>query len=723
MTPQERFFEVVQLYSKMRYREMLEKARQLSLEYPTAFEIWNVLAAAYKAIGNVSEAEYCFRKAVELNPAFSEASYNLGVVLQEQGKLDEAISAYRRAVEANPGNAVAYFNMGNAQRDGGQFSEALSSYSRAVAVAPEYAEAYNNIGSIHKNQGKTTDALDAFQKAIQIAPAFPEAHYNIGVVLYEQNKIAEAISVYRKLLTFAPEHSAARMAMVAALSEIGMHEDAILVCGEWIKILPDSADAHLSKGNALLQLGKYQNALESYMVAARLAPSRVDPLLCVGMALEKQSKLDEALQVYRNILKVDPKNIEALIRSGAVLVALERYDEAVSTYQSALLIKPNSAALWSNLGVALHQIGDFTGAVNSLSRSLELDSNYAAAYKNLGICLQDQGKLEHAISAFKRTLELEPNQADAYYGLGQTYLAKCDFVSGFKLCEWRWETGQIGQPLKSSKPKWEGQREKRVLLWSEQGLGDEIMFSSVILDLFPYCTRLIVCCDARLIPIFKRSFPSSVEFRPKGNLISEDEYDFQVSMGSAQGFFRRNLHDFNEAAKPFLRCDVSFSLKLRSDIASDSRRKLVGISWSTKSTKRASSLRNIDLKKLATSLQAADIVLVNLQYGDVSQELRRLKHTCGISIAEVAGIDNRTNIDGLSALISACDQVVSIDNVTVHLAGALGVDTRVLLPCNPDWRWGQKEMTSYWYRSISLYRQTAPGQWDEALLQLQKEIL
>ena len=150
--------------------------------------------------------------------------------------------------------------------------------------------------------------------------------------------------------------------------------------------------------------------------------------------------------------------------------------------------------------------------------------------------------------------------------------------------------------------------------------------------------------------------------------------------------------------------------------------KLIGISWNTKSQIPMSAFRNILLSDLASNLHGTNTKLVNLQYDDNSNEIKDLRNKLGIELLKVPEIDNKNDIDGLASLISACDLVVSIDNLTVHLAGSLGVNTKILLPYTMDSRWGIKGKESYLYSSVKLYRQTKLGNWEKVLKQLRNDL-
>ena len=164
------------------------------------------------------------------------------------------------------------------------------------------------------------------------------------------------------------------------------------------------------------------------------------------------------------------------------------------------------------------------------------------------------------------------------------------------------------------------------------------------------------------------------------------------------------------------------SKKIREYLKNETEDILIGISWKSSSNSDDASWRQLPLADLVNSLKLPRIKLVNLQYGDVSDEINSLQKGHDIDIICVNEIDNKNDLDGLAALISALDLVVSIDNVTVHLAGALGIPTKVLLPYACDWRWGTNSNSNYWYDSVELYRQETTGDWTPVLNKLTEHL-
>jgi hypothetical protein len=156
----------------------------------------------------------------------------------------------------------------------------------------------------------------------------------------------------------------------------------------------------------------------------------------------------------------------------------------------------------------------------------------------------------------------------------------------------------------------------------------------------------------------------------------------------------------------------------------------IGLSWRSLNDKLGAA-RSLALADLVGALTTKDsqgfdpgrFNFVNLQYSSTQEELDWVKEHLGVEVINFEDLDNYSDIDGLAALIDACDAVVSIDNSTVHLSGALGKKTFVLLPYSSDWRWGLNAPVSYWYPSVHLFRQATPGEWTAPLCSLQAALL
>ena len=184
---------------------------------------------------------------------------------------------------------------------------------------------------------------------------------------------------------------------------------------------------------------------------------------------------------------------------------------------------------------------------------------------------------------------------------------------------------------------------------------------------------------------------------------------------TALGYFRNELGDFEKARKPYLFADETKASSILSDLKYMAKdRPVVGLSWFSEA-QIVGEARSIDLVEVVKEIPD-DLFLVSLQYGTTPDDLKRVRKELGRDIYQLPSLDYFNDLDGLAALISVCDRVVSVDNVTVHLAGALGKRCDILLPYFADWRWGDdKTISSLWYEGQTLHRQQKRGFWEDCL--------
>jgi tetratricopeptide (TPR) repeat protein len=481
---------------------------------------------------------------------------------------------------------------------------------------------------------------------------------------------------------------------------------------------------------------------------------RNELLICTAIAHHKKGRLKEANLVYKEILDKDPQNATALQLYGVLASQIKQYEHAIALLSRAILLEPDHVEALNNRGVVLKTMRRFDEALKDLDKAISLKSDYFDAYNNRGIVNRELGFFEEAISDYNKAISLNPDHAEAYNNRGNALkemmrldesledfnkaialkpdyvdahwnksihsLLLEDFQAGWPMYEWRLQREEwvVGSALKTNKPRWDGQRDKTVFLWAEQGVGDEIMFASLIPELQAISSSVIVQCDERLITLFKRSFTGPITYYANRSEVPQESYDFHLPIASLPLFFRFSRDDYKKASNPYLRCEKPEADLIRQKILDNKTNTLIGVSWKSSSKLPGAQHRNIELGSLAQKLTSPEVTLVNLQYGDVSEEIRALKESYNIEILEVPEIDKYNDIDGLASLITACHEVVSIDNATVHLAGALGAKTKALLPFNQDWRWGISHTGSYWYNSVKLLRQKRLGDWTETLSQI-----
>ena len=586
------------------------------------------------------------------------------VNLYKEGRYFDAETICQKILEVDPAQPIVLHLLGLICRHLGKNDLAVELIQKALVYDPEYVDAYFNLGNSLIDQSKLDEAAECYQKAAILKPDFVDAHYNLGITFGLLNKQIEAESSYRKTLV----------------------------------LKPDFVEAHNN----------------------------------LGLTLQSLNKPEAAVVSFRNALALMPEFAQALNNLGISLNELNKQKEAVESYRKALSIIPDYTHAHNNLGIALNALNQLDDAIESYARALDLDPNFADAHFNLGVTLENQNKHDEAKASYKKAIAVDPNYAQAHWNLARFYLQYGDFALGWKEYEW-------GVQVEDARPHaqaqhlecaaWQGEplQGKSILVYAEQGVGDEILFSNCIPDLLKQSPKQIYLeCDPRLEALFARSFPDvqvcGIDREQDHSWVGDKAFlDFYIPIGSLPKIFR-NHKDHFPAQKSFLIADTKKQAALRSDYIQMSHKKyLVGISWQS-GNKTVGEERSIALAQLHPLLSNPNCQFINLQYGNVKAELSAYKAKSSHRIFSDTNINPLENLDTFSAQVAALDLVITIDNSTAHVAGALGVPAWVLLPYDANWRWQNAGDNSLWYSSVRLFRQSNPEDWDGLVEQVSKAL-
>lgn len=463
--------------------------------------------------------------------------------------------------------------------------------------------------------------------------------------------------------------------VLAALK--GDYEGALIYLEKAIKISPKFAVALSNKGNVYLEIGRFEEALVCYNKAILIQPSNHEAHNNKGNLLQELKKYDEALASYDAAILLQSNYYEAYANKANALKELKRYDEALSYYEQSISLSPKYSNAWSGMGWTFHAIKLDNKAEYCLLNAIKLDPSYANAQENLA----------------------------------HVYLKIFKFAQGWDLNESRWGVkGNDSKQLPSEKPRWKKSKVRSLLVWAEQGIGDQILYSSMLHELSEFPQRNIISLDEKLLPIFRRSFPD-YEFINKADSILEDLYEQHIPIGSLGGIFRNSLEDFQRARHPYIVDDAirTQSIKSRPEFTN---KVTCGISWGSINRKVGDD-KSIPIQDLYPILKMNNIEFVNLQYGDVKDTLLKVKEEIDKKILHLDEIDLFEDVDGVLSIIAACDIVVTSSNSTAHLAGALGKETLLLVPyaIGQFWYWHAIDGKSVWYPSVRVFEQEQQGDW------------
>lgn len=548
-------------------------------------------------------------------------------------------------------------------------------------------------GAAHLQRGELDAAQTVARKVLRTQPWNSDALQLLGIVAAREQRLADAVDYFSKALDLKAD-AGTLINRAAAHSLLGNHVQALADCDLAIALKPELARAYVTRGNALMGLARGQEALQSYDRAVALNAGNADAWQQRGHAQLALGEPTDALASYERALELQPGHADTHVGRGLALADLRRHAEAIASYDRALALQADHADAYANRGIALSEGGCQQEALASLDRALAIKPGHIKALANRGVCELLNGDFEHGWAHYDarwlvRAAGLAPGSKP-----GRTLLTPANF----------------GTPLWDGKPT-----DATVLVWPEQGIGDQILFASVLPELQQRAGKVILALENRLHALFARSFPQC-EIATLTAARKQGGFDVQIPFGNLGVHFRRSVDEFLQHRKAFLKADPELSASLRRQIAPKPRQRICGISWHSRLS-ALSDDKSMPLTALRPLFELPGLRFVDLQYGDTTAERALLKAGGGPEVVRIETRDNQRDIDGLAALIDACDVIVTVSNTTAHLAGALGKEVWIMLPHGSGrlWYWQTNRDDTLWYPRAHVVRQRQPGIWEDVV--------
>jgi hypothetical protein len=415
-------------------------------------------------------------------------------------------------------------------------------------------------------------------------------------------------------------------------------------------------------------------------------------MLAVHNLLQKQ-QFDDALPILENLLADDPNCAASLNFLGYIYLSVGKEQIAYQYFRRALQEEPNNKSVWSNFGMSAYELNRDQEALNSFLKAAAIDHDYSPAYSNAAAVLVRQSRWEEGKKSAEMSLECDPKDKNASMNLSHCYLAVGDYDNGWKY----WGMSLGGKFRKEwtygEEPRWDGSKGKSIVVYGEQGLGDEIMYASCLPEVIADCERVYIDCDKRLEGLFRRSFPQAEVHGTR--IVDHPEWletayiEARASIGSIPEFYRRKDSDFPR--KPYLVADPERRRMWRALFDSYGK-PVIGITTHGGGKLTNQDGRKIDIDDWKPLFDAIDAVWVSLDYKGNPE---------GVKAFDWA--TKTQDQDDLAALIAELDGVIGINTAALHLAGGLGVPIITMVSKNHQWRYAR---TPYlWSGSTELWYQ------------------
>ena len=435
----------------------------------------------------------------------------------------------------------------------------------------------------------------------------------------------------------------------------------------------------LQDAHGYAQAGEYAKAWPIVSGFINEEPDNPVALNIACYMLERQGNAGLAYNIAKRLSDRHPSAPVAWVNLGKTCDTLWRMEEAENAYRRALTqVKAGDSdtklTIFCNLSALQLQLGNFKQAEKYADQALQVDPSHLKSRHNKGICL----------------------------------LARGAWSDGWKQYE-----ASVGSPQRiayqyNNEPTWKGEP-GTVVVFGEQGIGDEICAASMIPDAIKRA-RVIIDCDARLETLFRRSFPEAKVYGTRSakvlNWAEEDQaIDYSIPSMQMGALFRNEAQDF--PGTPYLKADPDRVLMWKALWASK-KKPVFGIAWTGGLKETASQYRQWGPEELK-AITGLDATWVSLQYKDTETPENVLR------FAETTS----KNYDDTAALVASLDGVVAMQSTAVHIAGALGIPCAAGIPKTSQWRYGEAGDAMPWYRCVRLFRQEKLGDWSKAIQGIQ----
>ncbi|VAX05010.1 hypothetical protein MNBD_ALPHA03-1904 [hydrothermal vent metagenome] len=483
---------------------------------------------------------------------------------------------------------------------------------------------------------------------------------------YEKSNFAEALRYFSKALDFKGYHPNTLILMARCLFGLGMKNKAINLLEHALEQSAENPAICESLGSACLSMEFTELAVKFFTLYCQLAPSEPIGYNNLATALRENGQIDESIQLLQEVLPIYSEN----------------------------------AYLWNSLGAAVSFRDGYPAALPFYEEAFRLDPKIALFASNLCLVYANLGQLEKAWEFAKETVKLAPNAAYSHRALAHSSYTIGKFDDGFDALAWHnhpSDPGAVFMPYQID--KWQGQdlKDKTILIGAEQGIGDEILMSSLYPALIREAGHVIIGCDKRLVPLFQNSFKGATvlpyitgQHDAGYNVrlydgIEPEKIDYMCLYTELMRYKWRSLDDIPDMTGGFLIPPKDKTAYWKEKLSSLPHKINIGICWRSGLQQAKRNMFYADLIEWLPILKTKDVNFINVQYGESADEIKHLSDTHGITLHNFEELDLKDDFEGTAALMKNLDLVMGPGSSPVIQAAATGTEAWWVLYNTTGW--------------------------------------
>ena len=534
--------------------------------------------------------------------------------------------------------------------------------------------------------------------------------YLQSVELFNQRKLDKSLNNFKKLLKVYPKNENIMNYLSLNYIFLSQFTNAISVLKELISLNHENVGYYLNLSYCYENINEFEHAIDNYKFAIQSMPNEVQFYINLSSIYKRQKKFNEAESLLSKSLYL---NSHKLFTSLAGIYADQnKFDKVIEFSNKALELNQSDFIALNNIAKVYLDKKNFEKAAEYLSKALQIEQKNYLIHLNLGILYKNLNQLEKAKDHYNKSISLNPQSYDAYLFKSLIELSENNFNEGWNNYEFRWF--KQAERIHIKKPRWDGKTSNQeIIIWGEQGLGEQILFSSIIPECEKIFKKIILVIDEKLKLIFQESFPNIKVFTPHEEW-SKEHFDCHLPIGSLGKFFRKELPSFPKSNNYLTIVPKN----------SNKQKLQCGLSWRSINSVEGD-LKSISLEKLLPILKNENINFFNVQYTDEKNNVDIFNQQNNLKIINLEDLDPFNDLYHLCQYLKSFDLLLTISNTTAHLAGALGIPTILMLPKNIGklWYWANSTNNqSLWYPTVKIFKQNEENDWDSVISEINQYI-
>lgn len=497
-------------------------------------------------------------------------------------------------------------------------------------------------------------------------------------------------------------------------------------------------------GHALAQLGVREYAIEVLQRALEVHEPTADLIAIIQRLALDMAMYDIAVKLGIQLVELAPNMPQSYVNLATAYSGVDEFDESIDMLQKALPMFPSEASLWNVLATQVRERDGPDAADVFFEEAIRLGPDNPQFLSNYAISFGRRNQLDKALEFSQRAIELAPDLPEPRIAAAQLLFLKGQMEEAWEHYGYRLDIRRKSsqtQHYTHRLPEWqnEGLTGKSLLVAAEQGIGDEVMWGSYIPFLYEEAEKLYIGCDPRLVSIYKRRFPEAIVSPYLDRIVSGYRYrvfpviekmmadgdaviDYYVPVGSAAKNNWHTTKGIEPHGEGYLSADPVRVQEFKMRALAISDRPKVGLAWRSGIISSERSFLYAGIEDLGPLMAMSDQVdFINLQYGEVTDELARFKNEFGVTVHNFSDVDLKADIEANLAIMSQCDLVVSSCSAPGMFAMSLGRPTLLMSAAPPWWCFGATPRVPFAKDAEVFFGETSTD-WDGTVKQVAHEI-